>query len=184
MSDVSPPITLSLIVAVTENGVIGREGAMPWHLGTDLKRFRTLTMGKPVIMGRKTYASIGRPLPGRSNIVISRNHDFFAPNAYSQGFFPCSSFNTACYFAWNQAMDDGVSEFFVIGGSEIFNLALPLAQKIYLTEILATIEGDTFFPPFERSLWQTVSIQEIPAGEQDSHPTRFRVYERIVSPGA
>jgi len=168
-----PAITLSLIVAMAENGTIGREGAMPWHLSTDLKRFRAFTLKKPVIMGRKTYLSIGRPLPGRANIVISRNADFIISGARV-----CPSFEAALECARVCAARDGIDEIFVIGGAEIFKLALPLADKIYLTEILAAIEGDTFLPPFDFTSWQPLFTEKTPAGEKDTHPTRFTLYQR------
>jgi len=167
------PPCLSLIVAVTENGIIGRNGGMPWHLASDLKRFRRLTLGKPVIMGRKTYISIGRPLPGRRNIIISRDRNFSA-----QGISSLPSFKAALDFAQTQAERDDVHEIFVIGGAEIFKLALPQVQRIYLTKILATIEGDVFFPDFDLDAWHATTSQDIPAGEQDSHPTRFTLYSR------
>jgi len=165
---------LSLIVAVAENGVIGHDNAMPWHLPSDLKRFRAITSGKPVIMGRKTYHSIGQPLKGRTNIVITRMADFVPET----GVMVAHSLPQAQALASEQAKRDGVDEIFVIGGAEIFKLALAQADRLYITEILATIAGDTFFPSFEPNLWQAMKNDPLMQDEKDSHPTRFVIYER------
>ncbi|WP_074381266.1 dihydrofolate reductase [Bartonella doshiae] len=162
-----------LIAAVAENGVIGREGAMPWHLATDLQRFKALTFAKPVIMGRKTWESLGRPLPGRTNIVITRNHAFTA-----EGAVVAHSLSQACSIAKKVAFQNGADAVFVIGGGEIFQQGLSIADKIFLTEVLASIEGDSFFPVFDKEKWTIVQTQYIPEGDKDSHPTRFVVYER------
>lgn len=167
---------LSLIVAVAENGVIGKDDAMPWHLSTDLKRFKALTLSKPVIMGRKTWDSIGRPLPGRLNIVMTRDEHFKA-----EGAVIVHSFAEAQALACKEAEKNSIDEVFVIGGSEIFRQALPFADRMYVTEILAVVDGDTFFPAFDHEEWHTVSSQMVPAGEKDSYPTRYIVYERYSS---
>jgi len=172
MSEV-PLVCLSLIVAAAQNGTIGKDGSMPWHLRTDLKRFRQITMGKPVIMGRKTYLSIGRALPGRSNIVMTRHMSFSA-----QHIICAHSFDEALILAHKQARQDGENEIFVIGGADIFTLALPQVEKIYFTKILAPIEGDVFFPPLDSNLWHILSSEEIPMGEEDTYPTRFIIYQR------
>ncbi|WP_039758168.1 dihydrofolate reductase [Bartonella queenslandensis] len=166
-------ISICLIVAVAENGVIGREGAMPWHLSTDLQRFKALTLGKPIIMGRKTWDSIGRPLPGRTNIVITRDCTFSA-----EGAVVAHSLSQACSLAKSVASQNDVEEIFIIGGGEIFQQGFSLADKIFLTEVLASIEGDCFFPIFDKEKWTIVQTQDIPKGDKDSHPTRFVVYER------
>ncbi|WP_330167830.1 dihydrofolate reductase [Bartonella grahamii] len=166
-------ISICLIAAVAENGVIGREGAMPWHLSTDLQRFKVLTLGKPIIMGRKTWDSIGRPLPGRINIVITRNCTFGA-----EGAVVAHSLSQACSLATSVASQNDVEEIFIIGGGEIFQQGLHMADKIFLTEVLASIEGDSFFPVFDKEKWTIVETQDIPKGDKDSHPTRFVVYER------
>lgn len=166
-------IPLCLIVAVTENGVIGRDGAMPWQLSTDLKRFKAITIGKPLIMGRKTWDSLGRPLPGRMNIVITRDPSF-AP----QGAVVAHSLQAACEAARIEATRADNPAIFVIGGGEIFKQALPFADRMYITEILASIDGDTFFPAFDADKWKAVDVQMVPQGEKDSHPTRYVVYER------
>jgi len=165
---------LSLIAAVTENGVIGCNNVMPWHLPSDLKRFRTITLGKPVIMGRKTYISIGKPLKGRTNIIITRRQNFMN----KQGVLVAHSLAQAQDLATQQAVQKGLDEIFVIGGAEIFKLALPLADKLYITEILDIIAGDTFFPAFDPTLWHSVTSQIVSQDEKDTHPTRFVIYER------
>ncbi|WP_375606988.1 MULTISPECIES: dihydrofolate reductase [unclassified Bartonella] len=166
-------ISICFIAAVAENGVIGREGAMPWHLSTDLQRFKALTLGKPIIMGRKTWDSLGRPLPGRTNIVITRDCTFNA-----EGAVVAHSLSQACSLATSVASQNNVKEIFIIGGGEIFQQGLPMADKIFLTEVLASIEGDSFFPVFDKEKWTIVQTQDIPKGDKDSHPTRFVVYER------
>ncbi|WP_375616508.1 dihydrofolate reductase [Bartonella sp. AP58NXGY] len=166
-------ISICFIAAVAENGVIGREGAMPWHLSTDLQRFKALTLGKPIIMGRKTWDSLGRPLPGRTNIVVTRDCTFNA-----EGAVVAHSLSQACSLATSVASQNDVKEIFIIGGGEIFQQGLPMADKIFLTEVLASIEGDSFFPVFDKEKWTIVQTQDIPKGDKDSHPTRFVVYER------
>ncbi|QEE12446.1 dihydrofolate reductase [Bartonella krasnovii] len=166
-------ISICLIAAVAENGVIGCKGAMPWHLSTDLQRFKALTLGKPIIMGRKTWDSIGRPLPRRTNIVITRDCTFSA-----EGAVVAHSLSQACSLATNAASQNDIEEIFIIGGGEIFKQAFDLADKIFLTEVLDSIEGDSFFPIFDKEKWTIVQTQDIPKGDKDSHPTRFVVYER------
>ena len=134
-------MTVSIIVAMAENGVIGKDGRMPWHISEDLKRFKKLTLGHPVIMGRKTYESIGKPLPGRTNIVITRN-----PNFSATGVTAVSSFYEALNVAGQSAGND---EIFVIGGAEIYTLALPTAKRIYLTRVHGDFAGDTRLPLFD-----------------------------------
>ncbi len=140
---------ISLVVAVAENGVIGQRGALPWRIPEDLKRFKALTMGKPVIMGRKTWDSLPRkPLPGRTNIVVTRNPDFHADGA-----LVAHSFTDAIAFG----RASGAAEVAVIGGEAIFAAALPLAQYIHLTEIAAAPEGDAFMPPIDRTQWHEIA---------------------------
>ncbi len=136
---------ISIIVAMARNRVIGRDGGMPWHLPADLERFKALTMGKPIIMGRKTFASLGRILPGRRHIVISRGRDYKAPGAEVVG-----SLDAALKAA------EGADEAFVIGGAEIFREALPLADCLSITSINAEIEGDVYFPVFDIDEWQEI----------------------------
>ncbi|MCB9978687.1 MAG: dihydrofolate reductase [Rhodospirillales bacterium] len=151
-------ITLSIIVAMARNRVIGLDNDMPWHIPEDLKRFKVLTMGKPVIMGRKTFESIfkrlGKPLPGRTNIVISRNM-----TAQFPGYTLCGTLDSALDVARSEARARGLNEIFVIGGAQIYGLALPKADRIYLTEIDAAPGGDAFFPEIDPKIWQTATSE-------------------------
>ncbi|MCX2697763.1 dihydrofolate reductase [Ochrobactrum chromiisoli] len=164
---------LSIVVAASENGVIGRDNDMPWKLSTDLKRFKALTLGKPVIMGRRTWESIGRPLPGRPNIVITRDAAFHAEGAQIIG-----SLEDAIALGHRLATELGVGEVCIIGGGKIYAQALPFADKVYLTQVLATIDGDTYSPEIDSQIWRAVSSEDVPQGEKDSHPTRYIQYER------
>jgi dihydrofolate reductase len=161
---VNQPI-VSLLAAVARNGVIGRDNGLPWHLPDDLKRFKALTLGHPVIMGRRTYESIGKPLPGRTNIVVTRVAGYAAP-----GCRVVHSLEAAL------AAAAGAGKVFVIGGGEIFALALPLAQRLDMTEIDADVEGDAVFPDYDRSQWREAG-REPGAGAQGLRYD-FVVYER------
>ena len=161
-------------VARARNGVIGRDNQLPWRLRTDLRRFRTLTLGKPVIMGRNTWESLTRrPLPGRLNIVLSRDPTFEA-----EGAVICADFAEALEIAREQATEDGVDEVCVIGGAALFALALPRARRIYLTEVEGDPEGDVTMPALDESGWTETRREAVPAGPEDEHPTVFRVLER------
>ncbi len=166
-------LALSLIVAVARNGVIGRNNALPWHLPEDLRYFKQVTMGKPIVMGRKTFESIGRPLPGRTNIVVTRRDDY-AP----EGVQLVASLEQAMALAGDIALIDGVEELMVIGGAEIYAAALPLARRLYITEVDADVEGDTYLPPVDWEEWQEVSRQRHAAGGGNPYPYSFVVYER------
>ncbi|WP_176036893.1 dihydrofolate reductase [Brucella tritici] len=168
----SRPI-VSIIVAAAENGVIGRDNDMPWRLSTDLKRFKALTLGKPVIMGRRTWESIGRPLPGRPNIVVTRDKEFRTEGASIVG-----SLEEAIALGQKLAFDLGLREVCIIGGGKIYAEALPLADRIHLTRVLAEIDGDTHFPEIDPQIWCVISQEDVPAGDKDSHPTRYFVYEK------
>jgi dihydrofolate reductase len=168
----SRPI-VSIIVAAAENGVIGRDNDMPWRLSTDLKRFKALTLGKPVIMGRRTWESIGRPLPGRPNIVVTRDKGFQAEGASIVG-----SLEEAIALGQKLAFDLGIGEVCILGGGKIYAQALPLADRIHLTRVLAEIDGDTHFPEIDPQIWCVISQEDVPAGDKDSHPTRYFVYEK------
>lgn len=139
-------VMIAAIAAVSENGVIGREGKLPWHIPADLKHFKKITMGKPIIMGRKTFESIGKPLPGRTNIIVSRTLPDAAPDLES-----------AIARAKEIAERDGVDEIMIIGGGEIFRQALPVTERVYLTIIEDDIEGDAFFPDLDDRDWREVS---------------------------
>jgi dihydrofolate reductase len=161
-------------VARGTNGVIGREGALPWRLKSDLAIFRTVTMGKPVIMGRKTWDSLPRkPLPGRFNIVLSRDGSFEPAGAVV-----CEDFSEAVQIAREQAEDEGETEVCVIGGAALFALALPRARRMYLTEVDVAPDGDVFFPSFDESAWTEVRREAHPASADDDHAFVFRVLER------
>jgi dihydrofolate reductase len=164
---------IALIVAIAENGVIGQGGDLPWRLSSDLKLFRRLTMNKPLIMGRKTFASLRRPLDGRDNIVVTRDRNFAAPGAVIT-----HSFEEALDRARDLAKGRGVDDVFVIGGAEIFRQALPLAARIYLTRVHAAPRGDTFFPPTDWSAWRTTHTESYPSGPKDAYVFTFSVLER------
>ena len=156
------------------NGVIGVNGALPWRLKSDLKIFRRLTMGKPLIMGRKTWDSLPvKPLPGRANIVLSRDGRF-APH----GALVCEDFHEAFQIARDQADDDGQDEVCVIGGAALFEIAMPKARRLYLTEVDARPVGDVFFPVFDEGDWIETSREAHPAGPDDDHGFVFRTLER------
>lgn len=168
-----PEPTICIVVAIAENGVIGRENGLPWRLSTDMKRFKAITMGKPVVMGRKTFQSIGRPLPGRANIVVSRDPAFAA-----EGVTVVASLGEAVERAKAEASASGKEEVCIIGGGEIYRQALPLAKRLYVTRIAAQAVGDTTFPPIDPNAFESISEEVVPAGEKDDFPTRHIVYER------
>jgi dihydrofolate reductase len=169
----TPTLTLGP-AARAANGVIGVGGHLPWRLKSDLAMFKTLTFGKPIVMGRRTWDSLPRrPLPGRTNIVLSRDGSF-AP----RGAVVCDDFSEALQIAREQAEDDGESEYCVIGGEALFALALPKARRMYLTDVDARPEGDAFFPRFDESGWTEVRREAYPAGPDDEHAFLFRILER------
>ena len=142
---------ISLIVAMATNRAIGLDNKMPWHLSADLKKFKAITMGSPIVMGRKTYESIGRPLPGRSNIIISRNLDYQQTD--------CLVFNDIKTAIAASSKD--AEEIFIIGGAELYKATLPLADNLYLTLINQEFTGDTFFPEIDFKAWSEVSREDI-----------------------
>jgi dihydrofolate reductase len=161
-------------LARARNGVIGRDGRLPWRLSSDLRRFKALTLGKPVIMGRKTWESLpNRPLPGRLNIVLSRR-----AATELGGAVVCDDFAEAVEIAREQAAEDGADEVCVIGGADLFALALPRAKRIYLTEVEGEPSGDAFAPPIDERGWTEVVREAVPAGPKDDYPTVFRVLQR------
>ncbi|WP_298747616.1 dihydrofolate reductase [uncultured Brevundimonas sp.] len=165
---------LALVVARARNGVIGRDGGLPWRLRSDLQRFKAVTLGKPCIMGRRTWESLPlKPLPGRLNLVLSKDESFTA-----RGALVCTTLDEAVDIARETAMDDGVDEICVIGGTALFDMALPRAKRLYLTEVEAEPEGDAVFPAFDEAGWKEVSSEAFPAGEKDDHDFVFRVLER------
>lgn len=158
---------LSLIVAMARNRVIGADGKIPWHLPGELKLFKELTMGHHIIMGRKTYESIGRLLPGRTTVIVTRQRDYRVPGAI-----------VVHSLAEAIAATGGDEEVFVIGGAEIFREALPLADRIYLTTVEADVPGDTFMPQFDRAAWREQSSRSFPADERNRYAYTLAVHER------
>jgi dihydrofolate reductase len=166
-------VTVALIAAVAANGVIGAGGAMPWRLSTDLRRFKALTTGHPVIMGRATFESIGKPLPGRINIVVS-GQDGFAP----EGVTVATSPEAALERASSAAQDAGVDAVFVIGGATLYAAMLPSADALHITHVEASPEGDTWFPAIDPAVWEPVNEERHPAGDKDTAATVYTVYRR------
>jgi dihydrofolate reductase len=162
-------------IARARNGVIGKNGGLPWRLKSDLAIFRAITMGKPVIMGRKTWDSLPKkPLVGRTNIVLSRDGSF-----EPKGALVCEDFSEAVQIAREQAEEDGRDEVLVIGGASLFELALTRARRLYLTEVDAEPEGDVRLATIDESRWREVRREEHPASDEDQHPFTFRVLERL-----
>lgn len=158
---------ISIIVAIAHNNVIGASNSLIWHISEDLRRFKAITTGHPVIMGRKTYESIGRPLPNRTNVVITRQADFAV-----EGCTVVHSLQEAiALFPENE-------ELFIIGGGQIYAEALPLAKRIYLTEVDADYEGDTNFPQWDRSEWNLIEEETFLRGEKFDKPFAFLTYEK------
>lgn len=166
-------IRITIVVAVSENGVIGNDGDMPWKLSTDLKRFKALTLGKPLIMGRKTFESIGRPLPGRPHVIVSRNPDF-----HPDGVHVATSFESAVDRAAAIAAETGADEICVVGGGEIYHQALPLADTLHVTHVEAELAGDTRFPSVDPRVFEKIEESQVPAGEKDTYATRYAIYRR------
>ena len=174
MSEAPPRhIAIVLLAAVADNGVIGRANALPFRQGSDLKRFKSLTMGKPVLMGRKTYVSIGKPLPGRTNIVISRD-PAFSP----AGVIVASSLDAGLAAARDDARQRGINELVVIGGTDIFAQCMPLADRMEITHVHARPEGDTYFPPIDATRWHAIARSDHPAGPQDEAAFSYVTYTR------
>jgi dihydrofolate reductase len=163
----APPPLICLVVAIARNRVIGRDNGLPWRLSEDLKRFKATTLGKPVLMGRKTFESIGKPLPGRRNIVLTRDLRWSG-----EGIDVVRSVEEALRLV------RGVPELAVIGGAEIYRLTLPIAQRIYLTRVEADITGDTLFPELDASQWSEAQLGAHPADERNQYPATFLVLER------
>lgn len=165
---------IAIVVAVAENGVIGIDGGLPWRLSSDMRHFRAVTMGKPVIMGRKTFESIGKPLAGRTNIVITGQSGFEADGTRIAG-----SLGEALDLAGQHVFEgDVLAEACVIGGGQIYAEALPLADRLYVTHVMADPQGDTSFPPIRENEWEPVARRALDAGERDSAAMLFVTYER------
>lgn len=162
-----------LVAAIGENNVIGREGQLPWRLKSDLAHFRRVTINKPVVMGRKTFQSIGQPLKERTNIVITRDAKFAA-----EGIVTAPDFRTALDLARRDAMARGTDEIMIVGGSDVFAASLPLAARLEITHVHASPEGDVTFPPIDPQVWREVSRSEHAAGPQDDAAFAVATYVR------
>jgi dihydrofolate reductase len=162
-----------LVAAVAENAVIGRDGALPWRLRSDMQHFRRLTLGRPVVMGRKTYESIGKPLKNRTNIVVSRDPDFSAP-----GVVVARSLEAALAAARDDAQQRGADAIAIIGGSGIFQETMPLADRLEITTVHASPSGDTFFPAIDAAVWREAARVRHPAAPQDDADVSFITYVR------
>ena len=158
---------LSIIVAMDRNRVIGRDDVLPWHISSDLKNFKKITMGKPIIMGRKTHESIGRPLPGRENIILTRDKNYQAEG--------CTVLHSL-----EEIFDhcEDVDEVMITGGSEIYKQSLEQASRLYLTEVHTEIEGDTFFPEFDWNQWNEISREDHKADEKNEFDYSFVILKR------
>ena len=159
---------LSVIVAVSSNHVIGYKNQLPWRLPADLKYFKQVTMGHPIVMGRKTYESIGRPLPGRTNIIITRQENYEVQNC-----IVVHSFEEAMSLCREE------DEVFIIGGAEIILQSIQLVDKIYLTRISGVFAGDTFFPEIDHTQWSEIQRQDFEPDEKNAWPYSFIIYERV-----
>jgi len=162
-----------IVVATAENNVIGANGDMPWRLSTDLKRFKAVTLGKPMIMGRKTFESIGKPLPGRTSIVVTRDTQWQSP-----GVVVAQSTEQALQVAEQIAIADKVDAICVVGGGQIYAQTIDIADVLHITRVQAQPEGDTVFPNIDPNIWEEVSREDFPAGEQDTSPTTYLVYQK------
>ena len=169
---------LSMIVATADNNIIGKDNDMPWHLPADLAYFKKVTLGKPIIMGRKTYESIGRPLPGRRNIVISRDENYTPQGKGAEGVDVVTSVEQA--IALVDGVENTAPEVMVIGGGAIYKHCLPNADRLYVTHIKASIDGDTQFPSYDDGNWQKISSEVRVSDEKNIYDLDFCVYQRAV----
>ena len=158
---------LALIVATDEAGLIGKNNDLPWRLSADLQYFKRITMGKPIIMGRKTHESIGRPLPGRDNIIITSDREYQA-----EGCIVTHSITEALEAC------QGAEQAMIMGGSSLYEQCLPMVDMIYLTQVHATLEGDTWFPEWVKNAWQCISEGKHPADDKNEYPYSFMIYQR------
>jgi len=169
---------LSMIVATADNNIIGKDNDMPWHLPADLAYFKKMTLGKPIIMGRKTYESIGRPLPGRRNIVISRDESYLPQGKGAEGVDTVTSIEQALALVDGSNGDAAVAEIMVIGGGAIYAHCLPKADRLYVTKIDAAIDGDTRFPDYQDDNWTLMSSELRAADDKNKYQLDFCIYER------
>jgi dihydrofolate reductase len=170
---------ISLIAALSDNRIIGRDNKMPWHLPRDLKYFKHVTMGKPIVMGRKTFDSVGKPLPGRTNIVVTRQSAW-----QMHGVHVVHSLGEAMAFAQRLPLIDGNEEVMVIGGAQIYREVLPQAHRLYLTQIHAHFEGDAFFPEIREDEWKEVGREDHQADPTNPYDHSFIVLDRVTEPRA
>ena len=174
MTNQPRPTRLSIIVAASDNGVIGRGGELPWRLSADLQRFKRLTMGHALVMGRKTYESIGRPLPGRTSIVITRDPDWRAEH---DGVLVATNVDEALALAATAPVESP-QEAFIIGGGEIYRLFLSRTDRVHLTRVHTTLDGDATFPELSAEEWQRTDTEPHPADEKNEFACSFEVWER------
>ena len=170
--------SICLVVARGSNGVIGRDGDLPWRLRSDLQRFKAITIGKPCIMGRKTWESLPlRPLPGRLNVVLTRDEGW-GEDGQAKGALVCRTLDEAIEIARETAQDDGVDKICIIGGAGLFEAALPRARRLYITEVDAAPVGDVLFPVFDEGDWIETASEAHAAGDKDDHDFIFRTLDR------
>jgi dihydrofolate reductase len=169
-------VPIAIVVAAAENGVIGRGGALPWRMPADLRAFRRLTLGKPVVMGRRTFAAIGRPLDGRDNIVVTRDTTFSAA-----GVAVAHSVDEALELARQAALARGASEIAIIGGADVYRQALARADRVYLTRIHAAVDGDARFPDPDPATWSVAETTDLVTDARDDHRATLIVFERITA---
>jgi dihydrofolate reductase len=167
-------LDIVLLAAVAENGVIGRDNALPWRLKSDMLHFRSVTMGKPVVMGRKTYQSIGKPLPGRTTIVVTRDALFAAPRI-----LVAPNLDAALAAARGDALRRGVDAIFVAGGGDIYNQAMPLATELSITEVRKRVDGEARFPAIDPQLWRETARSEHEPAAEDETAFAFVTYKRM-----
>ncbi|WP_114751246.1 dihydrofolate reductase [Pleomorphovibrio marinus] len=161
---------ISIVVAKGENGVIGKENGLPWHLPSDLRHFKKTTSGHHVIMGRKTYESLGKPLPGRTHIVVTRDSSYQMPKSH----YVVNTLEEA----FNIGKSLGLDKIFVLGGAEIYKISLPHSDEMVITEVKASPDGDTFFPEVDFNKWEEVSREQVLKDEKNEHAHDFVVYKR------
>ena len=169
-------VSIILLAAIADNGVIGRDNGLPWRLKSDMAHFRAITMGKPVVMGRKTFLSIGRPLPGRTTIVVSRDRTFAAP-----GIVVAPSIEAALTVACGDALRRGAERIMVAGGAELYAQTMPLAERLDITYVHRAVDGDAFFPAIDRGIWHEAARDEHAAAAGDDVPFAFVTYRRAAS---
>ncbi len=166
-------VPVAMIAAVGANGVIGAEGQIPWRLPTDFAHFKRTTLGKPLIMGRKTFESIGKPLPGRTNIIVTRQVGYRAEGALTTG-----SLERALELAREIAAVDGANEVMIGGGGEIYREGMAIAERLYVTHVEASPDGDAFFPVIDPKIWEVELVLDVQRTERESHPFTVKVYRR------